>query len=114
MVEDDPGDFALIRSYLRLAGLAQRGEAEQLVWAKTLAEGIAAVGASPPQVILLDLSLPDSAGLATVQAMRASMANAPIVVLTGHDEKEQANAALECGAQDYLIKGQFDHDGLGR
>jgi DNA-binding NarL/FixJ family response regulator len=39
---------------------------------------------------------------------------APIVVLTGHDDDALAAAALEAGAQDYLVKGQFDQDALSR
>ena len=114
VVEDDPGDYGLVRAYLRQAGLAPGGDAEAVVWVKTLAAGIAAAGRAAPDVILLDLSLPDSAGLATVRAMRAAVPDAPIVVLTGQDEKALVVAALESGAQDYLVKGRFDHDALGR
>jgi diguanylate cyclase (GGDEF)-like protein/PAS domain S-box-containing protein len=112
VVEDDPGDFGLVKAYLRQAGLGAGPEG--LVWAKTLAEGIAAGCHTAPDVVLLDLSLPDSAGLATVQAMRAALPAAPIVVLTGNNETALALATLESGAQDYLVKGRFDHDALGR
>lgn len=112
-VEDDPGDFGLIRTYARLSGLAIGGK-EPVTWAKTLAEGIAAAGKNKPDIVLLDLSLPDSAGLATVQAMRAALPGTPIVVLTGYDDNALAIAALQTGAQDYLVKGYFDHDALGR
>ena len=114
VVEDDPGDYGLVRAYLRQAGLAPGGDAETVVWAKTLAEGIAAALRVLPDVILLDLSLPDSSGLATLRAMRAAVPGAPIVVLTGQDDKTLVVAALETGAQDYLVKGHFDHDALGR
>jgi len=112
-VEDDPGDFGLIQAHARLAGLGSGGK-EPMAWAKTLANGIAAARSDKPDVVLLDLSLPDSAGLATVQAMRAALPGVPIVVLTGHDDSALAVAALQAGAQDYLVKGQFDHDALGR
>jgi PAS domain S-box-containing protein len=113
-VEDDPGDFGLIQAYARLDKLGINGGKEPLTWAKTLAEGIAAARSNKPDVVLLDLSLPDSAGLATVQAMRTALPGVPIVVLTGHDDSALAVAALQTGAQDYLVKGQFDHDALGR
>ncbi|MDP2760337.1 MAG: diguanylate cyclase [Sideroxyarcus sp.] len=113
-VEDDPGDFGLIQAYVRIAGFAITDGKEALTWAKSLAEGIAAAHRNKPDVVLLDLSLPDSAGLATVQAMRAALPGVPIVVLTGHDDSALAVAALQAGAQDYLVKGQFDHDALGR
>ena len=114
VIEDDPGDFGLIRAYMRLAGLVPGGGKEPLTWAKTLAEGIAAARGNKPDVVLLDLSLPDSAGLATVQVLRAALPGVPIVVLTGHDDSALAVAALQAGAQDYLVKGQYDHDALGR
>ena len=98
VIEDDEGDFALVRTYLRMAGLA----GDKLIWTQTLAQGIAAAGHEVPDLILLDLSLPDSAGLATVKMMRQAVPEAPIVVLTGNDEQSLAVAALESGAQDYL------------
>ncbi|MDP1846744.1 MAG: PAS domain S-box protein, partial [Solirubrobacteraceae bacterium] len=114
VVEDDPGDFGLIRAHVRLSRLGLSGGNEPLTWAKTLAEGIAAGRSNKPDVVLLDLSLPDSAGLATVQAMHTALPGVPIVVLTGHDDSALAVAALQIGAQDYLVKGQYDHDALCR
>jgi len=114
VIEDDPGDFGLIRAHVRLSGLVQGGGKEPVVWAKTLAEGIAAAQSSKPDIVLLDLSLPDSAGLDTVRALRAALPGVPIVILTGHDDSALDAAALEVGAQDYLVKGQFEHDALGR
>ncbi|MDD5300121.1 MAG: response regulator [Gallionella sp.] len=113
-IEDDPGDFGLIQAYARLAKLGASGSKASVTWAKTLAEGIATARSNQPDVVLLDLSLPDSEGLATVQAMRTALPSVPIVVLTGQDDNALANAALQAGAQDYLVKGQFDHDALGR
>ena len=114
VIEDDPGDFGLIRAHVRLSGLVHGGGKEPVVWAKTLAEGIAAAQRNKPDIVLLDLSLPDSAGLSTVQTMRAALHDVPIVVLTGHDDNALDAAALEVGAQDYLVKGQFEHNALGR
>lgn len=113
-VEDDPGDFGLVKAYVRLAELGIGSDKKSVIWAKTLAEGIAAARHDKPDVVLLDLSLPDSAGLDTVQAMRAALPGTPIVVLTGYDDHDLAAAALQSGAQDYLVKGRFDHDTLGR
>lgn len=113
-VEDDPGDFGLIQAYVRLAKFGIGGGKKPVIWAKTLASGIAAAKNSKPDVLLLDLSLPDSVGLATVQVMRSALPDVPIVVLTGHNDDALAIAALQAGAQDYLVKGQFDHDALSR
>jgi diguanylate cyclase (GGDEF)-like protein/PAS domain S-box-containing protein len=113
-IEDDPGDFGLIRAHIRLSGLCAKDEKEPVIWAKTLASGVIAAQKMKPDIILLDLSLPDSAGMDTVHSMRSAQPNVPIVVLTGHDDYALANAALQAGAQDYLVKGNFDHDALGR
>lgn len=115
VVEDDPGDYGLLRAALRQAGLVPMGPSDTSVWARTLAEGIAAANLwTVFQIVLLDLSLPDSAGLDTVRSMRAAAPELAIVVLTGHDDDALAAQALEAGAQDYLSKGQFDSDALRR
>jgi diguanylate cyclase (GGDEF)-like protein/PAS domain S-box-containing protein len=94
--------------------LLRLGDREPLAWASTLVDGVRMATAARPDVVLLDLSLPDSAGIATVQMMRSVVPDVPIIVLTGADDHQLAAAALEAGAQDYLVKGQFEHDGLGR
>ena len=115
VVEDDPGDYGLLRATLRQAGLMSIGPTDATLWAKTLAEAQAAVQCMAAlDVVLLDLSLPDSAGIATVQRMRAIAPALAIVVLTGHDDQTLAEHALEAGAQDYLVKGQIDSDALRR
>ena len=114
VVEDDPGDLGLIRAYVSRAGLRRVGDRDPVVWTATLVEGVALAVANRPDVVLLDLSLPDSAGLATVQVMRGVVPDVPIIVLTGQDDHQLAEAALQAGAQDYLVKGQFEHDALGR
>ncbi len=114
VIEDDPGDFGLIRLYVRSAGLGHTSEGAPLRWAKTLSEGLTLARESKPDVVLLDLSLPDSSGIATVEALRAALPGVPIVVLTGNDDNALALQAVQTGAQDYLVKGQFQHDMLGR
>ncbi len=114
IVEDDPGDFGLIRAQIRLSGLERSDHPGWVIWAKSLAEGIEAARHHKPDLVLLDLSLPDSSGLNTVSALRVALPNKPLVVLTGHDDPHLANAALQAGAQDYLVKGQYEADTLGR
>ncbi len=114
VVEDDAGDFGLIQAHIRRAGLRRLGDGDPVAWASTLVDGVRMATAGRPDVVLLDLSLPDSAGIATVQMMRSVVPDVPIIVLTGADDHQLAAAALEAGAQDYLVKGQFEHDALGR
>lgn len=65
-------------------------------------------------VVLLDLSLPDGCGVATVRRIRATALHVPIVVLSGDGDEAAATAAVAEGAQDYLVKSQIDDAGLLR
>lgn len=111
LVEDDPGDANLIRHLLNQAAAGRF----DLVTADSLAVATGRLQQEkPPELILLDLTLPDSNGLETVQAVQRLAPNVPIVVLTGHDDDEFALSALEVGAQDYLVKGEVDGGDLLR
>jgi PAS domain S-box-containing protein len=68
----------------------------------------------PFDIILLDLSLPDSQGIDSFLKLRDRSANIPIVVLTGLNDETLALLAMQQGAQDYLIKGQVDRNLLLR
>jgi len=59
-------------------------------------------------LILLDLGLPDSQGLATFAHIRAAAVRAPIIVLSGLDDEELAITTVQQGAQDYIVKGPVD------
>ena len=85
--------------------LGEDGDALRCEWVRTLAEGCAAVRERPPACVLLDLDLPDSRGLATLDAVVGVGAAAPVVVLTGRDDPELGEEALRRGAQDYLEEG---------
>ncbi len=74
---------------------------------ETLAEATAAVSAAPYDVILLDLSLPDSAGPETVERMHAAAPDTPIVVITCEDDDQLGVALVQAGADDYLTKDRI-------
>jgi signal transduction histidine kinase len=59
-------------------------------------------------LMLLDLNLPDSRGLATMKSLQGSVSDLAIVVITGTDDEGVALTALEIGAEDYLVKSKFD------
>ncbi len=103
LVEDNPGDADLIKELLSCSTPA-RYEIECM---SRLAAALERVKSGRFDIILLDLGLPDSAGLDTVRAMRRQAANIPIVVLTGNDDEQTGIAAIKEGAQDYLVKGQI-------
>ncbi|HEX5504738.1 MAG TPA: ATP-binding protein [Thermomicrobiales bacterium] len=110
LIEDNPGDARLIRELLADVP----GAAVRLDWADRLAAGLARLAETAPDAALLDLSLPDSHGLATFDALRARAPGLPIVVLSGLADAAVALDAVQRGAQDYLVKGRVDGDGLLR
>jgi Flp pilus assembly CpaE family ATPase len=65
-------------------------------------------------IVLLDLNLPDSRGLETFLTLHSQAPEVPIVVLTGEDDESLGAAAVEKGAQDYLVKHQVDGTKLAR
>ena len=64
----------------------------------------------PFQAVLLDLGLPESKGLATLDTFRQSVGDLPIIVLTSADAHRMAVNAVQHGAQDYLVKGKVTAD----
>src|SRR5262249_16021804 len=110
MIEDNPGDARLIREML----IDVPGVAFTLKIANRLAKGLELLEQDPVDVLLLDLSLPDSQGLDTLRRGHAAASTIPIVVLTGFDDETVGTMAVQEGAQDYLVKGQVDKNLLIR
>jgi diguanylate cyclase (GGDEF)-like protein len=105
LIEDNPGDARLIEQMLMRA----RGLAFELAWVDNLTDGIAHLDTKPTDVLLLDLGLPESTGLDTVQRVLARMPTVPtLIVLSGLSDENTAVQAVQSGAQDYLVKGQVD------
>src|SRR5262249_55662279 len=104
LIEDNPGDVRLIRELLAESS----ANPIAVVVADQLAIGLDHLAREKFHLVLLDLSLPDSSGLATFQALRADGVRTPVVVLTGLNDEEIGLQAVSEGAQDYLIKGQVD------
>ena len=82
--------------------------------ARTLGKAMALLGTRSFDAVLLDLNLPDSAGLETISRALETAPGIPIVVLTATDEFDFAVSAVQYGAQDYLIKGETDGKYLSR
>jgi PAS domain S-box-containing protein len=104
MIEDNPGDARLVRGYLD-EGFGQACAVRQ---AATLADGLDALRAEAADVVLLDLGLPDSQGLAGFVAVQRTAPGTPVVILTGQDDEQLALEALGTGADDYLAKADTD------
>lgn len=111
MIEDNPGDARLVQELLLESSWAGRFV---VTWVDRLGQAFDKLANSVFQVILLDLSLPDSHGLETLTRMRAKAPSLPIVVLSGLDDEDLALRAMQGGAQDYLVKGRGDGDLIRR
>jgi signal transduction histidine kinase len=110
LVEDNPGDARLLRETLREA----HSLPFHLVHASRLSEALELVAAQAPEVVLLDLSLPDAHGMDTVGRMLRAAPEVPIIVLTGLADETIAVQAVQSGAQDYLVKGTVEGGTLAR
>jgi len=106
LVEDNPGDAQLLCA--TLADTSAGGQDFQPTVVGTLAEAQAALGEQAFDVVMLDLSLPDSTGLETLRRLLASTVCPAVVVMTGHDDESVGTEAVRLGAQDYLVKGRTD------
>lgn len=101
LVEDNPSDFLLMQEILRI----NAPDRYDLQFAEKLKTGLKRLAEEHFDALLLDLSLPDSSGLDTVQRARAAVPDMPMIVLTGHEDEQLAIQAVQAGAQDYLVKG---------
>lgn len=104
LVEDNPADVRLIREML-LASASERMLLDSVI---TLADALAHIEQHHYDAILLDLSLPDSHGIDTLQSITAQASNTAVVVLTGMDDESVGIEAVQTGAQDYLPKDHVD------
>lgn len=110
LVEDNLGDARLLREMCR----EPSSLALELTHVACLQEAEAHLVVHAPDLIVLDLGLPDAQGLDAVRRVHAAAPRLPLVVLTGLDDESVAVQALQQGAQDYLIKGQLETRGLMR
>ena len=105
LVEDNPGDARLIERMLEQA----QDPVYELTWVDNLSDGITHLKTQPTDVLLLDLGLPESSGLATLRTVLERVPAVPtMVVLSGLNDENAAVQAVQSGAQDYLVKGHVD------
>jgi serine phosphatase RsbU (regulator of sigma subunit) len=110
LVEDNEDDALLLRRMLKEGPIGQF----ELVHADRLDAALKQLVEPAFDVVLLDLSLPDSRGLETFRSLHCQSPAVPVVVLTGLDDETTAITAAKEGAQDYVVKGQFNRSLLVR
>ncbi|MBF0416254.1 MAG: diguanylate cyclase [Magnetococcales bacterium] len=102
LIEDNPAEAQLIREMIG----EHNEQGLSLVCAPRLGLAIDQLNQSDFDVVLLDLNLPDSMGLDTLNQVRSASDGVPVVILTGIDDEELAMRAIQEGAQEYLVKGE--------
>ncbi|BAY15942.1 two-component hybrid sensor and regulator [Nostoc sp. HK-01] len=110
LIEDNLAEARLLQEFL------QQADAKEfvLVHVKRLQEGLNQLRTNNYDIILLDLTLPDSQGLSSLPVLISCAPSLPIVVLTNTNDEELAVEAVREGAQDYLVKRQVNANGLVR
>jgi diguanylate cyclase (GGDEF)-like protein len=103
LIEDNPGDACLVEEVLKSCVVDY-----SLRTIDRLEEAFGILDADEADLILLDLSLPDSSGLESFHRLRAQGPDVPIIILTGTSDLETAREAVRNGAQDYLVKGELE------
>ncbi|MDQ6622670.1 MAG: response regulator, partial [Verrucomicrobiota bacterium] len=110
LVEDDPDDYYLTKDLLGEIP----GSKIALEWARDFESGLASLHRCEHDVYLLDYRLGAGDGLDLLREGLRCGCKAPIILLTGQQDRDLALQALEAGAADYLVKGQIDAAGLER
>ena len=110
VVEDNPADADFIQETLEETGLVSF----RIESVSRLSQAFTRLESKGIDLVFLDLGLPDSQGLQTLHKFRQALPEVPVIVLTGTDDQELALTAVRDGAQDYLVKGQFNRSLLTR
>jgi two-component system cell cycle sensor histidine kinase/response regulator CckA len=110
VIEDDHQYGSMIKKILE----RKEGLSFHVTWVDELSRGLECLAAGGMDVLLLDLTLPDSRGLDTFRKANSEAPEVAIVILTGQDDQALAITALQEGAQDYLVKGQSEKALLDR
>lgn len=104
VIEDNFGDFLLLKENIYLSKIP----IADIKVADTLATAIDLLRQNKPDVIFLDLFLPDSNGLDSFNQLRDYVTGSAVIILSGLSDTKAALEAITLGAQDYLAKGEFD------
>jgi two-component system, cell cycle response regulator len=110
LIEDNEVDAMVVSEMLAQA----RGLSARVLRYERLEGGMAQLASGGVDVVLLDLSLPDSRGLGTFERVSVAAPDVPIIVMSAHRDEDLAVMAVRNGAQDYLMKGQVTIEGLAR
>jgi diguanylate cyclase (GGDEF)-like protein len=110
IVEDDLSSARLLRKLLENTDSIHF----DIQHVTTAGDACAVLADHPPDVVILDLGLPDARDLDALARLENSVHEIPVIVLTGRNDETLATDALHRGAEDYLLKGSINHESLIR
>jgi signal transduction histidine kinase len=110
VVEDNDHDFTLLNEYISRTGLAT----SSIVHVNRMKHALEVLEKENPDLIFLDLALPDSEGIESFQTIHGAAPHLSIIILSGLSDKQVALRTILLGAQDYLVKGSFDETLLAK
>jgi CheY-like chemotaxis protein len=110
LVEDNQTDARYVQEILREV----EGARFVLRRVGSLKDALGEIGKGDVDAVLLDLGLPDSQGLDTLDGVLRDFPTLPVIVLTGLDDHQVGMEAIRSGAQDYIVKGRFEAESLRR
>lgn len=103
VIEDNRADVEMIRIFLD-----DSKPKHQLLHAESLSEGFYLLDEHDIDIVLLDLNLPDTNGFNTLRRFLEKSPQVPVVVMTGLSDQRKGTESVRAGAQDYLVKGEFE------
>ncbi|GAA0875141.1 PAS domain-containing protein [Wandonia haliotis] len=104
IIEDNPGDAFLLQELLVFSGFSSRN----IVVFESLQKAVDGLADSVPDIVLLDLFLPDFSGLETFEFASEKFHSVPIIVMSGMSDTDVALQTVKKGAQDFILKGNSD------
>ncbi|MBC8045907.1 MAG: response regulator [Fimbriimonadaceae bacterium] len=110
LVEDNPADARLVEIYLNESTMM----IPTVTKVQELRKGLLMMEEEDYDIVLLDLTLPDSSGFDTIKTMLDEFPEQSVIVMTGLEDETVALNSVKAGAQDFIVKGQFDSNLLSR
>ena len=110
LIEDNPADARLVEIYLNESAMLT----PRITKVAELKKGMLMLEENDFDIVLLDLTLPDSAGFDTVKTLLSEFPTQTVIVMTGLEDDTVAVNSVKAGAQDFIVKGQFDSNLLSR
>src|ERR1700674_4863521 len=105
LIECQPADARLITNALK----SDVQDGLQVESIKKLSDGVDRIHKGRVRGVIVDIEMPNGRGVVAFEKLRAAAPHIPILILSGVENENVAKQAVDRGAQDYLLKSNFDH-----